>query len=164
MKQTPLKTKKTLKARVKPTRRKKTKFQKLWKEADKLHAKAVRLRDSQLVDGSWQGKCITCERICLVIDANGKWQRSNGWGHFVGRGCYLLRYDSENVNLQCSHCNAWRDKLGMLEAYKVALDDKYGDGTASKLEGMASEEFRLTIPFLEEVIDSAKAEIEFYLK
>jgi hypothetical protein len=157
----PLKATKIL-ATPKPKRRVKTKRQKLIAEADKLFSQAIRLRDSEFVDGAWQGPCITCDKIILVKDANGKWKAGSNIGHFITRGCFLLRWDEENGNLQCAHCNAWRDKVSMIDAYNTSLDQKYGNGTANKLKQMSKQEFKLTIPFLEEIIHDAKVEIAWY--
>lgn len=133
--------------------------------ADSLFAFYVRLRDSEWEDGSRIGKCITCERVCVVINSLGKRQKSNGWGHFIGRGDWNLRYDEENVNLQCSHCNAWRDKNSMLNAYKLALDAKYGDGTTAKLEKASITDRRgsLTRKELEQIIQDSTAQVNYYL-
>lgn len=155
-----------LRSRSKPKKQPKITLTQLRKKADKLYAKAIRLRDSELVDGAWQGQCITCDRICLVVDANGKWQKSNGWGHLIGRGCFYLRYDPENVNLQCSHCNAWRDKDSMLDAYKLAVDEKYGAGTYRRLkeDSIIYKDFRPSVEFFKEVIANATEEMRFYME
>jgi hypothetical protein len=167
---TPLKSKATLKASTALKSRSKLKttpkhsVSKLKAKADKLFAFYIRLRDSEWQDGSRVGKCITCERICVVINAQGKRQKSNGWGHFIGRGDWNLRYDEENVNLQCSHCNAWRDKNSMLDAYKLALDDKYGDGTAAKLVAASITDKRgsLTVKELEQIIEDSALQIKLF--
>jgi len=46
--------------------------------------------------------------------------------------------------------------------YSLAIDEKYGDGTAKKLHEQTKEYFKVTRPFIEEVIASAKEEIAFY--
>lgn len=66
--------------------------------------------------------------------SKGKWQKTSNNGHYIGRANYELRYDDMNCNLQCPHCNAWRDKISMLDAYTKALEDKYGTGTAKSLK------------------------------
>lgn len=162
---TNLKSKTRLRARTGLTGASKSTIPSLRNKADRLCARAVRIRDCEFIDGAWQGKCITCDRACTVVDANGKWQKSNGWGHFVGRGDFNLRYHPENVNLQCSHCNAWRDSGDMLEAYKQALDYKYGVGTWKKLrkEHRLNNRASLTKAEYEQVIHDAQAELDFYL-
>lgn len=154
-----------LKSKTKLSKTPKHSISKLKAKADSLFAFYVRLRDSQWQDGSRVGKCITCDRICVVINSLGKRQKSNGWGHFIGRGDWNLRYDEENVSLQCSHCNAWRDKNSMLDAYKLALDAKYGDGTAAKLVKASITDKRgsLTRKELEQIIQDSTIQIQYYL-
>lgn len=86
---------------------------------------------------------MTCSKIGLVawLDEKGVLRFVKGWdaGHFISRGVQQLRFDEENVNLQCSfHCN--KMKSGNLEKYKPALNMKYGDGTWEKLSKVAQEE------------------------
>lgn len=171
MSKKPLTAKKTLGAKTKlkanprPKKQSTPKWTTLRRKADKEFAHYIRIRDSWYEDGAWVGLCITCERKCLVIDANGKWQKSNGWGHFITRGFFALRYDEENVNLQCSHCNAWMDKETMLSFYKKALVGKYGDDTDKKLVKQAKQpDKRPTIAELEQIIHDAKESLLFYLK
>ena len=137
---------------------------KLIKKADTLFSWSIRLRDSDYVDGAWQGECITCGKMILVKDANGKWKHTSNLGHFISRGDFNLRYDEENCNLQCAHCNAWRDKESMLEAYRKALDDKYGDGTANSLKLTHRKASLNSLPreVLEQVIADATEAIKFY--
>lgn len=110
---------------------------------DKPFSRYIRLRDSERVDDRWVGKCITCNKTGLVawIDENDNIRFVKGWdaGHFISRGVHQLRFDEENVNLQCSfHCN--KMKSGNLEKYKPALDFKYGDGTWEKLSKLAQQD------------------------
>lgn len=136
------------------------------KEADTLFSWAIRLRDSYLLDGAWQGQCITCGKTILVRDANGRWKHTSNIGHFISRGDFNLRYDEENCNLQCAHCNAWRDKESMLEAYRNALDDKYGIGTAQKLKLQHQNNARnsLSREELNQIINDSKSELAWYEK
>lgn len=85
----------------------------------------------------------------------------------IGRGVHQLRYDEENCNLQCSHCNAWLDKDEMIERYRRAINFKYGDGVYQSLKARSKAEGalkRLTKPELLQVIADSKAQIDFYLK
>lgn len=175
LKQTkPLKAKKqlrvstALKSRSKLAKKSKRTIPQLRDKADKLKSRAVRLRDSELVDGEWIGSCITHDKTGLVAykDETGKLRFTKGWdnGHFIGRGDYNLRYDDENNNLQCAHCNAWRDKEDMLEGYRRALELKYGTGTVKRLKYEAKHNRRasLTRPELEQIIQDSLQEINFY--
>lgn len=54
--------------------------------------------------------------------------------------------------------------FGAGEQYKygLAVDKKYGDGTAKKLAKLARSEFKVTRAYLEQVIKEAKDEIALY--
>jgi predicted ATP-dependent serine protease len=56
-------------------------------------------------------------------------------GHFQSRRFLLTRYDERNANGQCQNCNQWNSG----EQYKhgLAVDDKFGEGTAQELENKA---------------------------
>lgn len=136
----------------------------LIKLADKVFSQYVRIRDSQRrPDGSWTGKCISCSRSLVVIMPDGKWIASSQNGHYIGRGNHVLRYSELNCNLQCAHCNVWRDKLTMLAAYKGALDLKYGTGTAQELEDSVWE-YHSRRPELIQTIEDARTQLALYFK
>lgn len=138
----------------------------LIKEADKWYSRYVRLRDSeQQTDGSWAGDCIDmCGRLIPVLSADGKWQAGSNIGHFVGRAHMALRFDDINCNLQGAFCNAWRDKISMIQGYSKGLDLKYGTGTARRLKRQAAETRKLTKAELLEIISDSKTYIDFTLK
>ena len=96
------------------------------------HSKYVRLRDSSWNGSSFVGKCITCDRE-LVVWADGRWLTGAQNGHYISRGVYSLFFEEYNTNLQCSNCNAWRDKKDMIHAYEEALAMKYGDEIPKEL-------------------------------
>lgn len=56
-------------------------------------------------------------------------------GHFVGRGKLKTRYDERNVNIQCRPCNRFGE--GRKVEYALALEKKYGPGTAAELMALA---------------------------
>lgn len=141
--------------------------QQMQKDVDKWHSQYVRLRDSEVVGSEFIGTCITCTKTGVVAWHDGKKLRfTKGWdaGHFIERGILSIRYEEENVNLQCSfHCN--KMKSGNHERYKGALDDKYGNGTYRRLEELATlpeARKRLTKPELLQVIHDSKTQIDFY--
>lgn len=121
---------------------------KLKKKADALFSQYVRLRDA---DKRGVAPCITCG-----VKKNWKDMQA---GHFIKRSVSLLRYDEENVNAQCMQCNVF--KYGEQYLYAKALDDKYGDGTADKLNSQRWETHKFTVAELEEIISDAKANIDF---
>jgi hypothetical protein len=105
-------------------------------------------------DGNWEwvGVCITCNKPFNLKSAH--------CGHFMSRRYSSTRFDDENCNLQCAGCNIFGN--GMQYQYGVALDKKYGSGTAKKLAKLAQVYFKITRQFLETVISDAQAEIIFY--
>jgi len=138
----------------------------LVKPADDAFSKSVRLRDSELREGSYWGTCITCSRTGKVAWHDGKKLRfTSGWdaGHFIGRASKIVRYDDRNVNLQCSfRCNRMRS--GEYEKYRVALDYKYGAGIAEELENIArtTTYFKMTKEYLLCIIHDSKEQTKFY--
>ena len=138
----------------------------LQKPADEVFSRYIRLRDSTLINGTWMGDCITCTKL-LPVYADGKWLKNAQNGHLISRGVLQLRYDEENCNLQCSHCNAWLDKDEMIERYRIAVDYKYGDGVYKSLKARSKAPGalkRLTKQELLQVIEDSKQQIDFYLR
>ena len=109
---------------------------KLVNKADKVFSRYVRDRDT--VDGLYIqneeglsipcGYCFTCFKV-TPVEGKG----TGDAGHFIKRSCKTLRYDEENVNLQCTRCNHFLS--GNDGRYAVQLDAKYGKGTAKRLHG-----------------------------
>lgn len=126
----------------------------LIKKADKYFSLAIRYRDGKKVMGDWFTPCITCEKWGHLKQMHA--------GHFQSRRHMATRYDDENVNGQCSGCNTFR--YGEQYKYSVALDKKYGRGTAKRLAQKARETVKLTSAELLQIIEDAKATIKFYEK
>lgn len=118
----------------------------LKKQADKYFSQYVRLRDSS---GGY-GNCITCQRSY-------HWKQAQA-GHFVSRSCNLLRYNEQNVNLQCVGCNMF--KGGDQYEYAKQLDLKYGNGTAAMLHEQRHITHKLRTDELETIISNAKQYIK----
>jgi len=140
--------------------------QQLVKPTDEAFSRYIRIRDASWDGTKWVGKCITCPRQCVVIDEFGKWIASSQNGHMISRGVFSLRYDEENCNLQCAHCNVWLDKDEMIERYRTELDKKYGDGTYKKLKALSKlpEAYkRPSKPELLQIIADSKEQVEWYL-
>lgn len=173
VRKTPLQSRSTLKrASLKATgpKKRKTLEQKtkpeLIKEADKWYSRYVRLRDSdKLPDGSWAGLCIDgCGKLVPVMSADGRWLAGSNIGHYVGRASKNLRFDDFNCNLQAAWCNAWRDKISMLNGYRKGLDMKYGTGTATRLKREGNKDRKLSKDELLEIIADSKEYIAYALK
>lgn len=169
---TTLKRKTALKVTNKPKKRvpleKKT-VRQLIKETDKYFSRYVRLRDSELEGLVWSGICITCSKSGPVayIDDRQKLRFVTGWdnGHFVGRGNYVVRFNEENCNLQCSYrCNRLRS--GEYVKYKEALRAKYGDHVPESLELLARQQPATSYKFTREellgIIKDSRECINFY--
>lgn len=131
---------------------KKTPVPKLRKQADTLFSKAIRYRDSEKRGDVVFCECITC----------GVWKPMAimHCGHFMSRRFPSTRWDYENCNAQCAGCNMFGN--GEQYKYGLAVDLKYGDGTAKKLQKQSQQYFKVTREFLEQVITDAKEEIRYY--
>ena len=119
----------------------------LKKKLDKIFSQYIRLRDS---NDKGYGDCITCGKEFYWKDAHA--------GHFVSRRVNSLRYDEQNVNLQCNYDNTYGG--GEQYAYAKALDMKYGDGTAERLHARRFETHKFTIGELEALIEEYKEKVK----
>ena len=140
--------------------------QQLIKPADDAFSRYIRLRDCSFTGTDWVGQCISCDRIGVIYTGDGKWVQ--GWdnGHFITRGVHSLRFSEENCNLQCRHCNIWRDKDDMLQAYKKGLALKCGDDTVVELKRLSKLPEAYKRPSKSEllqIISDAKQEVEYIL-
>ena len=164
----PLKAKTNLTAKTslkakKPVTKKPKKHTVAWykKEARKWFNKAVKYRDSELIEGEWLFQCITCNTRVLFKDREGRTYRNAQAGHFQPEIYSNTRFNEMNVNGQCGiRCN----KIGLGEQVKYAraLDLKYGEGTAHQLEQEAHIDKQWTIPELEEIIHDSKETCKYY--
>lgn len=99
----------------------KTDRQKLIRKLDDVFSDFIRIRDS---DDQGICKCITCGDL--------KHWTQMDCGHFVTRDNYGCRWEEENCNAQCPHCN--RFKSGLQYEHGLAIDKKYKKpGTANLL-------------------------------
>lgn len=82
----------------------------------------VRTRDTTL----WK-RCISCNKYADSIDALQA-------GHYIaaGTGGMALLFDLRNINGECGYCNGFDGNH--LIGYARGLDERYGPGTAQKLE------------------------------
>lgn len=89
---------------------------KLWK----VFSVWVRMRDA---DENGYITCITSGRRV-------HWKEADA-GHFISRKHLATKFDEQNVNAQSRHDN--RFASGKQYEYGLAIDKKYGKGTAEKL-------------------------------
>lgn len=106
----------------------------------------IRLRDS---DENGICTCITC----------GRKHRWNGGqidaGHYIPKNKgNAIYFDEQDVNAQCKYCNKYLH--GNIGSYIIAIDKKYGPGTATTLELKSREIKSFTIDELIEKINYYK--------
>ena len=94
---------------------------KLKKELDKYFSLYIRLRDSH--NGLVQ--CFTCGVVK-------HYKKGMQCGHFQSRRFMATRYDEKNCSAQCVACNMFR--AGEQYRFALAIDAKYGEGTAEDLQ------------------------------
>lgn len=148
-----LQAKKRLQTTAKPRKPVLTPLKRLKEQANTLFSRAIRYRDGEKRHGIWYSQCITCGtwKPMAIMHA----------GHFQSRRYPATRWNDENVNAQCASCNMFG--AGEQYLYALAIDIKYGTGTAKKLYNLAhTKNFKLTRTYLEEVIHDATEEIQFY--
>jgi len=123
------------------------------KEAIKSHAdyikdlqtifnKFIRLRDKGL-------PCISCGVT-----------KAEDWhaGHYIATTYQYLRFNENNVNLQCSKCNT--HLRGNLIPYRIELIKKIGLEAVEELENSRYNMFKITIPEIKEKIALYKEKIK----
>jgi len=90
------------------------------KKADKWFSLYIRLRDS-----------IDEVATCCTCGAKHHYKEMDA-GHFISRNHQATRYDEQNVHAQCRKCN--RFESGHQFKHGQFIDNKYGVGTAEKIE------------------------------
>jgi hypothetical protein len=105
---------------------------KLKKDLDKWFSLYIRLRDAT-DEGMVQ--CFTCGKVAHY--------KKGGMqcGHFQSRTHLATRWDEENCQVQCVGCNMF--KQGEQYKFALALDSKYGEGTAEELELVARKNIKI---------------------
>jgi hypothetical protein len=120
---------------------------KLKKELDKWFSLYIRLRDSE--NGLIQ--CFTCGTV-----KNYKSGMQNG--HFQSRSHLATRFCEINCQPQCVGCNMF--KQGEQYKFALALEAKYGEGTAEELQYKARQTIKLSRIDYEEKISYYKSAVE----
>ena len=121
---------------------------KLKKELDKWFSLFIRLRDAT-DEGLCQ--CFTCGKV----DYYKRMQN----GHFQSRRFMATRFSEDgNCEVQCVACNMFRG--GEQYKFALALDSKYGEGTAEELESLARTIVKFTRVDYEDSIRYYKSAVE----
>ena len=120
---------------------------KLKKELDTIFSLYIRLRESE--EGLVQ--CFTCGKV-----SHYKSGMQNG--HFQSRKHLSTRWSETNCQVQCVGCNMF--KAGEQYKFSIALESKYGEGTAEELELLARTIMKVSRIDYEEKISYYKEAVE----
>lgn len=104
------------------------------KEAQSIFNKYIRLRDEGLL-------CISCNTIP---------KKKNAGHYFSSGGHSNVRFDEDNVHLQCEHCNTYLS--GNLLNYQIGIEKRIGAERLIELQGKAHKEKKWSIEELKEII------------
>jgi hypothetical protein len=125
---------------------------KLKKELDKWFSLYIRLREATN-EGLVQ--CFTCGNV-------NSYKVGMQNGHFMSRQFMATRYDEQNCQVQCVGCNMF--KFGEQFKFSLALDYKYGKGTAEELLHKSRQINKMSSKDFEEKISYYKLIVEKLLK
>ena len=131
---------------------KKEKITPLKTKLDNIFSLYIRLREAT-DEGLVQ--CFTCGNV-----NNYKVGMQNG--HFMSRQFMSTRYDEQNCQVQCVGCNMF--KFGEQFKFSLALDYKYGKGTAEELLHKSRQINKMSSKDFEEKISYYKLIVEKLLK
>ena len=111
------------------------------KEAQTIFNKYIRLRDMGLL-------CISCNTIP---------KKKNAGHYFSSGGHSNVRFDEDNVHLQCEHCNTFLS--GNLLNYQIGIEKRIGADKLIELQGKAHLEKRWSVDELKEIIKKYKTKV-----
>lgn len=111
------------------------------KEAQTIFNKYIRLRDT----GLW---CISC---------NLPPKKKNAGHYFSSGGHSNVRFDEDNVHLQCEACNTFLS--GNLLQYQIGIQKKIGAQKLLELQERAHVTKKWTIEELKEIIQTYKTKV-----
>ena len=114
------------------------------KIAQQVFNQYIRLRDEGL-------NCISCDKPPLKKNAGHFYNANNHWS---------LRFDENNVHLQCEHCNTFLS--GNLIKYRTNLIKKIGIEKYNDLELKSNDTRKYTVEELKEIIKHYKKEIKLF--
>ena len=106
--------------------------------------KYIRLRDKGNV-------CISCQKPPKKLNSGHFYNANNHWN---------VRFDENNVHLQCEHCNTFLS--GNLINYRENLLKKIGAEEFNVLEGKSKVTRKFTKEELKEIIETYKKKIKEY--
>lgn len=111
------------------------------KEAQTIFNKYIRLRDMGLV-------CVSCQQPPKKKNA----------GHYFSQGGHSnVRFDEDNVHLQCEHCNTFLS--GNLLNYQIGIQKRIGAQKLLELQERAHVTKKWSIEELKEIIQTYKTKV-----
>jgi len=126
---------------------------KLKKELDKWFSLYIRLRDANEYG---MVQCFTCGIVSGYKDGMQN-------GHFQSRKHMATRFHEDNCQVQCIKCNMYSQ--GEQFKFGLALDFKYGEGTAKELEFLAKTimkfsraDYECEISYYKNLVENLKSE------
>lgn len=132
---------------------KKEKITPLKTKLDNIFSLYIRLREAT-DEGFVQ--CFTCGKVRYFQDYM-------QCGHFQSRRHIATRFDEQNCQVQCANCNGNYNK-GEQFKFSLALDSKYGKGTAEDLLYKAIKTLKIMPHEYKEKISYYKLIVENLLK
>lgn len=122
---------------------KKKSIGKLVADLDKAFSIFIRLRD---INDDGYSSCVTCGKLMTL--------KTSQCGHFISRIHYATRWEEKNCAAQCVACNMF--KQGKQYEFGLAIDKRYGVGTAQKLLIQSKNTFKKDRNILEILIKKYK--------
>ena len=111
------------------------------KIAQQVFNKFIRVRDAGL-------NCISCNKPCKKENA----------GHYYSQGGHsAVRFDEDNVHLQCEACNTYLS--GNLLNYQIGIEQRIGAQKLMELQAKAHEVKKWTKDELKQIIETYKKKI-----
>lgn len=124
---------------------------KLIKEADKIASEIVRGLTSK-TDRTF-GRCYTCGKLKL--------KRKLQCGHFISRKWKAVRWDFDNMRIQCAGCNKFNN--GEPQKFRRNLIREIGKERVEHLEEIFDRDTKLSREFLENKITELRAHYQSLL-
>jgi len=112
-------------------------------DLDKVFSIFIRLRD---IDDEGFSYCVTCGKPMTL--------KTSQCGHFISRRHYATRWEEKNCAAQCVGCNIYTQ--GKQYEFGLAIDERFGVGTAQKLLIQSKNKFKKDKAILQILINKYK--------
>jgi len=112
-------------------------------DLDKVFSIFIRLRD---IDADGFSYCVTCGKPMTL--------KTSQCGHFISRRHFATRWEEKNCAAQCVGCNMFAQ--GKQYEFGLAIDMRFGVGTAQKLLIQSKNKFKKDKAILQILINKYK--------